>query len=80
MADRRDPHRRAETVKRVVAWLRHQTCSTVDVPPEVAPPTAARRVLCYLGIRGLAKWTGTGWMPRQALVTALPVHPVDPDV
>jgi hypothetical protein len=80
MEDRRDPHRRAETVKRVVDWLRHQTCSTVDVPSEVAAPTAARRVLCYLGIRGLARWTGTGWMPRQALVTTLPVQVIEPDL
>jgi len=80
MEERRDVHRRAQTLKRVIAWFRGQTGGASDVPPEVAQTSAARRILSHLAVRGLARKTSAGWVPQQALVSPSPIERIDPEL
>ena len=66
--ERRDHHRRADTLRRVVEWLTRQT-SAGHVTPDIADPTVARRILQRLAVRGLVRHTKRGWRARAVFTT-----------
>ena len=71
MTERREYHTRAETLRRVVAWLRGQTLPAQQVPTTIAPPAAGIRILKRLAMRSLARREPAGWMPTRILVSTI---------
>ena len=71
MGERREHHTRAETLRRVVAWLQHQTTPATRIPPDVAGPAAGTRILKQLALRCLARRGTYGWMPTPILLASI---------
>ena len=69
MTDRRDHRTRAEMFQRVVKHLCHNAGVQLDqLQDDTLSPAAARRIVRRLAIRGLAKVTERGWVPRPVLL------------
>ena len=66
--ERRDHHRRAETLKRVTLWISGETSPAREVPGHMAAADAGERILKRLALRGLVRHTESGWMARQVLI------------
>ena len=65
--ERRNFLKRADTVRRVLAWLRSEDQPVREMPPNVAPRAAGLRILKHWAIRGLVRKTESGWMPLPLL-------------
>ena len=71
MGERREHHTRAETLRRVVAWLQLQTTPAARVPADVAGSAAGTRILKQLALRCLARRGACGWMPTPILLAGI---------
>jgi hypothetical protein len=72
MSDRRNNGSRAETVLRVVDWLRDASANGTQpvprLPKQIGSPCVIERVLRRLMIQGLTRVYATGWMPTPPLL------------
>jgi hypothetical protein len=71
MGERREHHTRAETLRRVVAWLQRQTTPAARIPADVAGSAAGTRILKQLALRCLARRGTYGWMPTPILLAGI---------
>ena len=76
--ERRNHRQRAETLRRVVAWIGTKTSPVRQVPPELVNVEAGQRILKRLALRGLVRTVKRGWMPGPSLMAPATIHPVDP--
>ena len=58
---------RADTLKRVLAWLRSEGRPVREPPSTLIPRAAGLRILKYWAIRGLVRRTEGGWLPLPLL-------------
>ena len=77
--ERRDHQKRADTLRRVVEWLTRGTVAR-HVPPDIAGPDVARRILTRLAVRGLVQRTDSGWVARQVLAAPAEVQQISPEL
>lgn len=75
--ERRNFRTRADTMRRVLTWIRAQNSPVVCVPRHLATPEAGVRMLKQLAIRGLLRSTAEGWVPQPSLLNPPPL--VEPD-
>ena len=61
--ERRNFRNRADTVKRVLAWLRSEDQPVRELPSSLIPRAAGLRILKKWALRGLVRKTEGGWMP-----------------
>jgi hypothetical protein len=61
--ERRNFLNRADTVRRVLSWLRSEGQPIRELPSTLIPRAVALRILKNWAIRGLVRKTEGGWMP-----------------
>ena len=75
--ERRDFRTRADTMRRVLAWIRSQDHPVVCVPRHLATPDAGTRMLKQLAMRGLLRSTEEGWVAQPPLLDPPPLIKTD---
>jgi hypothetical protein len=65
--ERRDHQERANTVRRVLIWMRSERSPVAGVPRHLASPDAGMRILKQLAMRGLIRSTREGWVAQPFL-------------
>ena len=70
--DRRNHRSRADTIRRVFAWISREGTPVAAIPRYLVTPEAGNRILKQLALRGLIRSTDSGWVPESVLL-----HPPD---
>jgi len=70
--ERRNHRDRAETLRRVIAWLRDASLGgrrpISAIPDDISPACVVERILRRLMVRCLTRTVAGGWIPTQALL------------
>jgi hypothetical protein len=61
--ERRNFLNRADTMRKILGWLRSEDYPVRELPSHLIPRAAGLRILKHWAIRGLVRKTEGGWMP-----------------
>ena len=71
--ERRNFLNRADTIRRLLAWLRSEARPVKEMPTHLVSRAAGLRILKHWAIRGLVRKTEGGWMPLPLLFDPPPL-------